>query len=252
MTASWLLARGIDWRGSDMDQRHRTFSGRHPSRVKVYRSESTDEIKESFASIFRSVMRDTAPVHIIDCRAQADQFFIDAINEFDLFSLCKGHGIGITLSIFPTDELESLINLRELVKATAGYVNYVVVENKVRNETRLYNGSAFEKTMISLGAKALRMPTITKPTMLAMEKIENESNRGISFAEFATIGRGLLDPIMATELGMVLAKMYRQYDAMAELLLPPELARKIKSAAGENTEKPAVDNDETFAFNFSA
>ena len=233
-----------------MDDRHRTFSERHVKRVKVYRSEAPNEAKESFMGIFYSVMRDSFPVTAVDCRAQADQLFIDAIAEFDFLTLCKSHGIRVTLSLFPSDELESLKNMANLVKATAGQVNYVVVENKARNETRLFSGSTFERTLVSHGAKKICMPAITPSTMLAMEKVESTEKRGISFAEFASPERGLLDPLMASELGMALAKMYRQYDSIAELLLPPELARRVKPEMNGDDIKSKNDSEDTFALNF--
>ena len=250
MRVCYLSARGFGWRGDDMDDRHRTFSERHIKRVKVHRSETPNEAKESFMEIFHSVMHGTFPVTAVDCRAQADQFFIDAIAGFDFLTLCKLHGIRVTLSLFPSDELESLKNMANLVKATAGQVNYVVVENKARNETRLFSGSTFEKTLISLGARKICMPAITPSTMLAMEKVEATEKRGISFAEFASPERGLLNPIMASELGMALAKMYWQYDSIAELLLPPELAKQIKPGVIGNNGQPKDDGEDTFALNF--
>lgn len=249
MRVSYLSARGIPWQGSDMDERHRTFSERHLKRVKVHRSEAPLEAKEAFASIFRSVMRDSFPVHVVDCRAQADQLFINAIKEFDFLALCKSHDIRVTLSLFPSDELESLTNMQALVKATIGEVNYVIVENKARNDTRLFSNSSFEKFLLSHGAKKIRMPVIMPSTMLAMEKVESLQKRGISFAEFATVGTGLLDPIMAGELGMALANMYRQYDSIAELLLPPEFAKKVKTDISEG-EVESKDDDGDFALNF--
>ena len=250
MRVSYLSARGIDWQGSDMDDRHRTFSERHIRRVKVHHSETPLEAKEAFASIFRSMMRDAFPVHVVDCRAQADQFFINAVREFDFLALCKSNGIGITLSLVPSDELESLTNMQALVKATAGEVNYIIVENKARNDTRLFSNSPFEKFLVSHGAKKICMPVIMPSTMLAMEKVESIQKRGISFAEFATVGTGLLDPIMAGELGMALANMYRQYDSIAELLLPPEFAKKIKTNLVESDVRPKHDDESAFALNF--
>lgn len=251
MRVSYLSARGFGWLGSDMDGRHKTFSKRHPKRVKIHQSEAPLEAKEAFAAIFRSVMRDSIPIHVVDCRAQADQLFINAINEFDFLTLCKSHGICVTISLFPSDELESLTNMQALVKATAGEVNFVIVENKARNDTRLFSDSSFEKFLMSHGAKKIRMPVIMPSTMLAMEKVENHERRGIPFAEFATVGRSLLDPIMAGELGMALANMYRQYDSIAELLLPPEFAKKVKTDVSEGDIELEAD-DGAFALNFPA
>ena len=250
MRAAWALARGVDWQGSDLDERHKSFSGRHPTRVKLYPCESPETSKESFVAIMRTAMRGSSPLHIVDCPAQGDKMFLDAVSGLNLLALTKSYGITLTLFVFPIDEHESLKNLRSLVKATGKNVNYVVVHNKARNSSKLYTGSDFEKGLIQYGAKTIHIPAITSSTMLAMDRVESDQRRGISFAEFASLETKLIDPVMATELGMVLAKMYDQYDAVAELLLPPELAKKVKAQAKQAAKIADDTCDDLFGFNF--
>ena len=248
--AAWMLARGINWTGSDLDERHKTFSSRHPNRVQLYPSDSPESSKESFLRIFRAFMHGQSPVHIMDCRAQGDRLFIDAIEEFDIFTLARSNGISLTLFLFPTDEHESLVNMRELVKITARNVQYVVVENKARNDSRLYSNSVFANKLAELGAKTIRIPAITSSTMLAMDRVEANLKRGISFGEFAALETKLLDPIMASELGMALSRMYSQYDAIADLLLPPEIAKKVKAKATQIAKAADDSFNDMLDFNF--
>ncbi len=251
--AAWLLARGIDWRGSDLDDRHRTFSGRHPNRVAVLRSESPEEAKEAYLATFISSIHDAFPVHIVDSRAQADEFFVDAAKNFNFLSLAAEHGVRSTLFIFPSDELETMGNLTKLVQFCAHRVDFVIVENPARSGSRLFKNSTFEKTLLDLGAKKIRLPTISSPTMLAMEGVEHKLKRGISFAEFATRESGHLEPLMAAELQYALTQMYTSYDAIADVLLPTALAARVQLPKSGGTLKVNVANDdERFGFNFNS
>ena len=250
MFAAYCLARGVDWIGSDLDGRHKTFSSRHPNRVQLYPSDSPQSSKESFLRIFRAFMHGQSPVHIMDCRAQGDRLFLDAIEDFNIFALAKANGISLTLFLFPTDEHESLANMRELVKVTANHVKYVVVENKARADSKLYSGSAFANKLVELGAKTIQIPAITTSTMLAMDRVEANQKRGISFGEFATLEAKLLDPIMSSELGMALSRMYNQFDIIADLLLPPELAKKVKPKASLTVKATNDSFNDTLDFNF--
>ena len=70
--AAWLDRLGVPWNGSDLDDRHHTFANRHPEIVRSYQLGNEQESKAELLSLFRRVLKDAAPVHIIDTRAQAD------------------------------------------------------------------------------------------------------------------------------------------------------------------------------------
>lgn len=56
-----------------------------------------------------------------------------------------------------------------------------------------------------------------------MEKAEAASKCGLSFAELSRIETGHLERLLAGEIQWAMQKMFRQYDAIADLLLPTEL-----------------------------
>ena len=75
---AWLDRLGIAWNGSDLDDRHHTFASRHPELVRSYQLGNEHESKTALLSLFRRVLKDTAPVHVIDTRAQADALILSA------------------------------------------------------------------------------------------------------------------------------------------------------------------------------
>ncbi len=248
---AWLERHGIAWHGSDLDDRHATFSGRHPEQTKRYKLGNEQEAKAAFLALFRGILREPAPVHVIDTRAQADELFMAAVEELNFFELCQEQGIRSTFFLFPSDETESMKNFMELVRFGGGVVDFVVVQNPVKSKGDLYRGSQLEKALEKAGARTLTLPTITTVTLLAMERAEAKAGRGISFAEFATSESGHLEKILAGELQWALTRMFEQYNALADVLLPGELAEKVKAAVGSPAaRKKAKAREEDFSLNF--
>lgn len=242
---AWLDRHRVPWVGSDLDDRHGTFSGRHPGEVKTYKLGNEAEAKAAFLALFRGVLREAtaserdaaAPasavaVHVLDTRAQADALFMAAVEELNFFELCAEEGIRPTFFLFPSDETESMVNFARLVRFGGDAVDFVVVENPTRNRAELYRGSRLEAALARAGAKTLTPPTLTPMTLLAIERAEAKAGRGLSFAELAAPEAGHLERILAGELQWALTRMFEQYDAIAELLLPGELAARVKAKAG--------------------
>src|SRR6266542_1475376 len=111
---AWLDRLGIPWNGSDLDARHCTFANRHPQNVRSYQLGNEHESKTALLTLFRRVFKDTAPVHVIDTRAQADALIVAALEELDLFTVCDEQGIRLTFFVFPTDDTESMPNVARL------------------------------------------------------------------------------------------------------------------------------------------
>ena len=247
---AWLERHGIGWHGSDLDDRHATFSGRHPDQTKRYKLGNEQEAKAAFLALFRGILREPAPVHVIDTRAQADELFMAAVEELNFFELCQEQGIRTTFFLFPSDESESMQNFGRLAKFGGEAVDFVVVQNPTKSKGDLYRGSKLEKALENAGAKTLILPTITPVTLMAMERAEAKAGRGISFAEFAAPESGHLERILAGELQWALTRLFEQYDSMAELLLPTEQAEKVKAATTTATKKRSKVKEDDFGLNF--
>ena len=78
---AWLDYHGIQWNGSDLDDRHHSFADRHLEQVKSYTLGNDDDSKSSLLGLFRNASRSDMPVHVIDCRAQADGLIVQALES---------------------------------------------------------------------------------------------------------------------------------------------------------------------------
>src|ERR1022692_3587751 len=81
---AWLDYHQIGWNGSDLDDRHHSFADRHPQQVQSYTLGNDDDSKSTLLGLFRSVALSDAPVHVIDCRAQADGLIVQALESLQL------------------------------------------------------------------------------------------------------------------------------------------------------------------------
>src|SRR6266571_6079813 len=163
---AWLERLGIPWTGSDLDDRHHTFGGRHPQNVRPYQLGNEHESKTALLTLFRRVLKDTAPVHVIDTRAQADALIVTALEELQVLDVCAEQGVRLTFFLFPTDDTESMTNVGHLFLYAGDRVDYVIVHNPAKARGDLFKGSGLESQLIEFGAKAITLPMITPTTLL--------------------------------------------------------------------------------------
>ena len=243
---AWLDRHGLAWNGSDLDDRHHTFASRHPENVRSYQLGNEHESKTALLSLFRRVLKDTAPVHVIDTRAQADALILGALEELQVLDVCADEGVRLTFFLFPTDDTESMNNVGRLFLYAGDRVDYVIVHNPMKARGDLFRGSALEKQLQAYGARAVTLPFITPTTLLAMEKAEAVAKRGLSFAELSHVEARYLDRFLAGEIQWAMQKMFRQYDAIADLLLPTELIPEEPAAAATTSPAPGPEPELNF------
>jgi hypothetical protein len=236
---AWLESLGVPWNGSDLDDRHHTFAARHLEAVRSYQLGNEHESKTALLSLFRRVLKDTTPVHIIDTRAQADALILSAIEELQVLDVCAEQNVRLTFFLFPTDDTESMMNLGRLFLYAGDRVDYVIVENPAKARGDLFKGSQLEKQLHDFGAKSVTLPAITPTTLLAIEKAEATTKRGLSFAELSHVETQHLERLLAGEIQWALQRMFYQYDDIVDLLLPTDLIPTEESVAKSETAKIA-------------
>ena len=223
--AAWLDRLGVTWNGSDLDDRHRTFATRHRDLVRSYQLGDEYESKTELLTLFRRVLKDATPVHVIDTPAQADALILSALDQFQVLDVCAEQNIRLTFFLFPSDERESLNNLGQLFLYAGDRADYVIVHNPTRSRGDLFKGSPFEAQLIEFGAKSITLPPVTPTTVRAIERAEAKVRRSLSFAEVSQVEVGHLQRLLAGEVQWAMQSMFRQYDAIADLLLPTDLVR---------------------------
>ena len=82
------------------------------------------------------------------------------------------------------------------------------------------------------------MPVVTSITLLAIKRAEVKAGRKLSFAEVAYPGAAHLELMLAGEMQWAMQQMFRQYDTIADLLVPPQQVPEIQPQP-EPAAKPA-------------
>ncbi len=226
---AWLDYHQISWNGSDLDDRHHSFADRHPQQVQSYMLGNNDDSKSTLLGLFRNVSRSDAPVHVIDCRAQADGLIVQALDSLQLLESLAIQGIRFIFLLFPSEDTESMNNLLELFYFAGDRVDYIVVHNPAKVRTNLFKKSNIEAELKKFGAKELTLPVVTSITLLAIKRAEARAGRKLSFAEVAYPEAPHLEPLLAGEMQWAMQQMFRQYDAIAGLLVPEQQVPKVTS-----------------------
>ena len=226
---AWLDYHQINWDGSDLDDRHHSFADRHPEQVQSYTLGNDDDSKSTLLGLFRNVSRSDAPVHVIDCRAQADGLIVQALDSLQLLDSLATQGIRFTFFLFPSEDTESMGNLLDLFYFAGDRVNYVIVHNPAKVRTNLFKKSNIEAELKKFGAREITLPVVTSITLLAIKRAEAKAGCKLSFAEVATPGSPHLELMLSGEMQWAMQQMFRQYDAVAELLVPAEQMPDVES-----------------------
>ena len=225
--ACWLNQRGIPWQGFDLDGDNRTFSRLFPSQVKFTPLNGQAEDLDELILILRKAT--AQPVTLIDPRAHLDAQIMKALAATHFFDIANAQNIGITLMVFPMDDLDVMTNLDAVCLFCGSQVDYVIVRNPARvPKTRMFDGSELEKELRNQGAVSITIPVLSEWVKLRLAKLEADQQRGIPFNEaigndtlkLDIMARGLLQDWLGT--------MFNQYDQMAGKLLPAIEAAGIK------------------------
>src|SRR5436190_1580009 len=79
------------------------------------------------------------------------------------FDLAKDHSIGITVMVFPLDDLDVMMNIDVVCRFCGNEVDYVIVRNPARApKTRMFDVSELEKELLSLQAGSVTLPVLSE------------------------------------------------------------------------------------------
>jgi hypothetical protein len=225
--ACWLCEREIDWQGFDLDADNQTLSRLFPDQVQLVPLTGRTDDQDELVRIFKKVT--AKPVTLIDPRAHLDGTVKAAMRATNFLEIAAAQGIGITVTVFPLDDMDVMTNLDELCEFCGDRVEYVIVKNPARAaRTKMFDGSELEKELEQLGAVSITVPVLSEFAKLNLARLEAQHERGIPFNE-AIGDDGLKLDIMAR--GMLqhwIADLFAEYDRIAGKLLPSEEAASVK------------------------
>jgi hypothetical protein len=223
LLVAWLDRHVINWLGFDLDDAHRSFSTRYPD---VKALTVADEIsgRDELLKVFRAALAGKAPVIPADTRAQLAPFLLDTIERTKFLHLAGEKSVRMTALVFAADDDDSLHALIEGLQRTGTAIDYLVVRNPALFGSRRYDGSPLQKTLLAAGAAEITLPVLMESTRRAIARAEAESGKLLSFPDALEH----LKDFSKGDLEYFLAASFAQFDNVAHLLLPTELATTIK------------------------
>jgi len=225
--ACWLNQRGIPWQGFDLDGDNRTLSRLFPAQVKLTPLSGQAEDLDELILILRKTT--AKPVTLIDPRAHLDGQLMKALAATHFFDIASAQNIGVTLMVFPFDDMDVMTNLDAVCQFCGKQVDYVIVRNPARaSRNRMFDGSTLEKELLDCGAVTITVPVLSEFVKLRLAKLEADQQRGIPFNEAIGNDSLGLDIMARGVLQDWLATMFNQYDQIAGKLLPAVEAAGIK------------------------
>jgi hypothetical protein len=169
------------------------------------------------------------PVTLIDPRAHLDAQLMKALAATHFFDIASTQNIGITLMVFPLDDLDVMTNLAAVCQFCGRQVDYVIVRNPARApKNRMFDNSPMEKELLDCGAVTITVPVLSEFVKLRLAKLEADHQRGIPFNEAIGNDSLGLDIMARGVLQDWLATLFNQYDQIAAKLLPAVEAATIK------------------------
>ena len=233
---SFLDAIGVAWHGYDLDDRHSTFRDRHPDRVELFSLEGG--AKDAILRLMARALERPEPVILIDCRAQADLLIREAFDSLGIFQRARGAGCRVVISLFPSDDNESLRNLAEIARWGAGRANFVIVRNPAKARAHIFEGSPMRASLISkMEAREIQIPEITTTSIQALERLEREQKRALPFGDFADGVQGV-DPLITGEFAFLLSRMAANTPRLRAYCCPSLRWQKSPSPPPRGRRKP--------------
>jgi hypothetical protein len=237
--ACWLNQRGIQWQGFDLDGDNRTLSRLFPGQAKLVPLSGQGDDLDELISILRKVT--ATPVTLVDPRAHLDGQLIKALQATHFFDIASAQNIGITVMVFPLDDLDVMTNLDAVCLFCGSAVDYVIVRNPARAaKTRMFDGSELERELLELHAATVKLPVLSEYVKLRLAKLEAEHQRGVPFNEAIGNDSLGLDIMARGVLQDWLGTLFAQYDQIAVKLLPALEAAGIKPKAAPPIGEPAA------------
>ncbi len=236
--ACWLNERGIHWQGFDLDGDNKTLSRLFPAQTKLVPLTGQPDDLDELIAILRKAT--AAPVTLVDPRAHLDSQIMKALRATHFFDIAKAQGIGITVLVFPLDDLDVMMNIDAVCRFCGSEVDYVIIRNPARApKTRMFDGSELENELLNLHAGSITLPVLSEFVKLRLAKLETDQQRGIPFNEAVGSDALGLDLMARGVLQDWLCTVFVQYDRIAAKLLPTEQAANIKpKAAGPPIGEP--------------
>ena len=212
---SWALWAGIDAVALDADGEHQTLSKAFPD-VTLFEAASKDP--SAFMQFLQAVAARPGDSIFADFPAQATSFLLERIAAVSAFETLAAEGVKTTVLLFPADDRTAQQSMAQVVTALGSKVDYLLVRNPARFTTAGFDGSPMRARLRDMGARDLRLPVLTSPTLDAVRQYAASQRRNVPLADAAPHLPSLCRIELESWINQVRAQV--QEDDVAPLLVP--------------------------------
>jgi len=135
-----------------------------------------------------------------------------------VLDICAEQGVRLTFFMFPTDDTESMNNVGKLFLYGGDSVDYVIVHNPAKARGDLFKGSQLEKRLLDYGARQSRC-RCSRDHIAGGGKRPSHRQTRFELCRMSRTEAGHMERLLAGEIQWAMQKMFRQYAAIADLLL---------------------------------
>lgn len=178
----WLEFAEISAVVLDLDAEHKTLSNRYPEISTILPAAATTD--DGWQRLLLALDPPPSDSILVDMPAQAtDHLLVQLVERGSLETLTRC-GIRLTCLIFPVEDSAAKQSAVRCIRTLGDRVDYLcVVQPGPKELIENFEDSVLGKLLDEQGAKQLRLPRISRPTLETYERAVKKEGRWLSFAE---------------------------------------------------------------------
>jgi MinD superfamily P-loop ATPase len=203
----YLKDKEITYVAIDTDNENSTLKRFHPE-ARFVNLANARELDELVAAV------ETAPLVVVDCRAASTDLFLTYFAELALFDVLKSLDAVLTVVSPVNHDLDSVEQIRVIVKAFDNRCRYLVVRNHALTEHfAIYDASETRKQLLNeLSAKEMTMPKLQDWLVALLHQHNLTVGQAAQDANFSLMDRQRLKNWQR--------QFHEQIDTVRQIVLP--------------------------------
>ena len=222
----WTIARDVPCVGYDLDAQQRHFSGVYDkvNTIGIAGPEDSPKLIRVLQAIVRSELT------LIDPQAHHGQLLLQTIHDTNLFNYAHEMKMRLVVPLVPRDNAAVIMDLMKIVETLKNNVEYLVVRNLgVWHDYRLYDHGPLHKKLQEYHAREIEIPRLDNAVKHELLRLETMARRQLRMEDAANDRKLGMSLLLVGTLDVWLRKVFGAFDAVADVLVPSDRYKVLKS-----------------------
>jgi hypothetical protein len=228
----YLKAYGVPVKILDTDESNRSSTQHFPDLCTPVTLSKYGHLMQmqSIDAVLQSVEESEEPVVIVDPAAEHVSLIQEAIIKVGWLTRAEELGIRMVCHVFKLEDTDVVKHLQKIVHTYGEKVNWVIWNN-IKNTMSFddYFMSSRTGRWVTAHGPTFTMDIMMPMVSLAIQAVETEAKRRLNLTELLSDSSPLEFHTKAL-LYEYAHSMYKQFDAAADVLVPPDIATQIHAA----------------------